>query len=190
MGLRLLTPPAVEPILLSEAKLHLRVDGATEDSLIAALIVAAREHAQNNRLRRSIMPTSWVLTLDGFPPSIHLPMPRVLTIDSVRYRDAAGTLLVLDPSVYVLDNHDEVRNRLYLAPGNTWPGTQPRHDAVIVTYTAGYASAIAVPAALKQWLLLAIGEMHANREATVTGTTETRLGFADRLLDSYVVPPV
>lgn len=36
-----------EPVSLDEAKLHLRVVGADEDTLIAACIAAARNHCEN-----------------------------------------------------------------------------------------------------------------------------------------------
>jgi uncharacterized phiE125 gp8 family phage protein len=38
----LLTPPAVEPISLDEAKAYLRVEHAADDDVIAALIAGAR----------------------------------------------------------------------------------------------------------------------------------------------------
>ena len=45
MALVLQTPPAAEPLALAEVKLHLKVDTAADDALIANLIVAARQAA-------------------------------------------------------------------------------------------------------------------------------------------------
>jgi uncharacterized phiE125 gp8 family phage protein len=66
MGLRQTTPPAVEPVSLAEAKLHLRVDITDDDALITGLIQGAR-YAAENMCRRVMVTQSWGLTLDGFP---------------------------------------------------------------------------------------------------------------------------
>lgn len=44
MAAILLTPPAIEPLTLAEAKLYLRVAHEDDDGLITSLIAAARSH--------------------------------------------------------------------------------------------------------------------------------------------------
>jgi len=46
MGLKVVSPPAVEPVTLDEAKAHLRVTIADDDGYIALLIPAARERVE------------------------------------------------------------------------------------------------------------------------------------------------
>ena len=66
MSIKITTQPSVEPVTLAEAKLHLRVDIADDDTLITSLIAAARQQAENIT-RRALCTQSWVLVLDSFP---------------------------------------------------------------------------------------------------------------------------
>lgn len=66
MRLQSLSPPAVEPVTLAEAKLHLRVDIADDDAMITSLIKAAREFCETE-LRQALITQQWRLLLDSFP---------------------------------------------------------------------------------------------------------------------------
>ena len=66
MRLVLITPPAVEPVTLDEAKLHARVEYPDQDALVTSLIVAARRYCETC-LRAALITQQWVLMLDSFP---------------------------------------------------------------------------------------------------------------------------
>lgn len=188
MSLRLITPAAALAVSLDEAKLHLRVDGADEDTLITALITAAAETAEQIT-GRAIMPQTWELTLDAFPGAMELTRVPAASVTSVKYYDTTGTQITLPGAAYTLDNVDDF-GLAYVAPayGSEWPETREQINAVAVRYVAGYADAAAVPQPIKQWMLLQIGAMYANREReTVANGAPATLKFADGLLDRYKV---
>ena len=62
----LLTPPAVEPLSLAEAKDFLRVDTADDDPLIAALIAAGRIHIEQ-QTGLALITQGWRLVFDCWP---------------------------------------------------------------------------------------------------------------------------
>lgn len=178
--------PVAEPLTLAEAKAHLRVTVNDDDTLITALISAARE-ACEDRLQRTLISTPWLLALDAFPDAIKLPMPPALQVQSLQYFDATGTLVTLAGEDYELDPYSEPAY-LVPAPGVAWPAIQTgRINAVRVAYTAGYgATAADVPGPIKQWLRLAIGDMYERRTRSAERPAVPQ-GFADGLLDTYRV---
>ncbi len=68
MGLKLLDPPAKEPVTLAEARLDRRLGAldTTFDSLLSALIATARFSAEAT-LGRALIKQQWLMTLDEFP---------------------------------------------------------------------------------------------------------------------------
>lgn len=83
------TPPAAEPITLAEARLQLKADDSvtTDDTLISALIQAAREHVEKV-CERALMPQTWRVSFDTFPAgAIEVPGGKVRTA-TLRYLDA------------------------------------------------------------------------------------------------------
>jgi len=180
------TPPAIEPVDLARAKLHLRVDHADEDALITDLIVAARTECEN-RLQRTLITTGWTWPLDAFPAGGGMlvpPMPPLITLGVIQYVDTDGVAQTLSGSGLL--HIDPISEPGRIAPvSGSWPATADRINAVTITYTAGYGPAAAdVPAPIRQWLLLAIGDMYANRERSAEHPKVPQ-GFADSLLDPY-----
>lgn len=187
MALRRTQEPAVEPVTLAEAKLHLADPPSEFDSMITLLIKAARRQAEA-QMRRSLIDQQWTLTLDAFPDAIALPMPRVTAITSVQYVDVNGATQTASGAGYQLDNAGEFANWLVPAYGYSWPETLDRPNAVTVVYRAGGADASAVTEDVKQWILLLVGQWFASREAGVErAISEVPRGFWDGLLDPYRV---
>lgn len=160
------TPPSDEPVTLTEAKLHLRADSDTaDDTLITALIQAAREHVEAV-CERALMPQTWTERRFGFPDVLTLRGGAVSAVVSVKYVDADGAQQTLDPTTYLADLTTEPAT---VSPvyGTQWPVARQQVGAVSVEYTVGYADAASVPAALKAAILLIVGDLYANREAKV-----------------------
>lgn len=202
MALRIVTPPASEPLTTAEAKAHLRVTTTDDDTYIAALITAARE-AVEHRLGRSLMQQTLGLTLDRFPAcvtqwshpvnssAIVLLKSPVQSVTWIKYQSTDNVLTTLSGAAYVVDTYSEP-GRVLPAYGYSWPDVYDTPNAVEIRYVAGYADADSVPTAIKQWMLLRIGAMYENREEV---TVEARaaavmMPFADSLLDRYWLPEI
>lgn len=177
-----ITPPAVEPISLAQAKAHLRVDISDDDAYITALIIAARQYAENYTKRVFITQT-WNLLVDDFsmyrnglfflPSSITpwtqelvIPKAPLQSIVSINYLNTAGVSTTLDPSLYTVDT-SSLPGRLYPSYGQIWPSTQAFPHAVTIQFIAGYGLAAAVPNTIVQALLLLVSHWYENREPIV-----------------------
>jgi uncharacterized phiE125 gp8 family phage protein len=184
MGLTLITAPTAEPVSLAEAKLHCKVDGADDDALITALIIAARRMAEQ-QTGRALVTQTWKLTFAAFPAAaIALPLPPLQSVASIKYYDAVGVLQTLDASAYTVHASGLV-GLVVAAYGTSWPAARATLDAVEITFTAGFGNAAAVPQEIKQWMLLQIGTWYASRESAGAGNAASEVPFVGALLDPY-----
>lgn len=187
-----ITPSTGQVISLSVAKRHLRVDlvDADNDADITDAIADAQAAAED-RLGRSLLPTTWLATFRSFRcEPLLLQKPPIISIGSVKYLDPAGVLQTLDPTSYGVDLAG-APGLLFPVPGSAWRGTpwpltafQP--NAVQVTYTAGYADASKVPTPIVRWIKLALADLYTQR-ARSTERPVLPNDFADSLLDEYKV---
>lgn len=172
--------PAAEPVTVAEAKLHCRVDETADDALIGTLITAARLYCESFT-RRAFVTQTWVAYMDAFPTQqdfIYLPKPPLASVTGITYYDTAGTLQTWAASNYIVDAQQTTPGRVSCAYNVSWPLTQPRSNAVTITFTAGYGAYTATPDSIKAAIKLLVGHWYENREGVVTGTIATQLPLA------------
>lgn len=164
---RLVEQPAIddEPITLDQAKSHLRIGKPgvdhPEDENIKRMIAAARKAAENF-CNRVIAVTSLEYKSNDFYMDLAGPL---VSISSVKYLDAAGTLATLAATVYE-PGADRDKPTLRTKIGQSFPSVYGREDAVTVTFIAGQDRDLVDPA-LAHGILLILGDMFDHREATL-----------------------
>lgn len=207
MRVEIVTPPAVEPLTVAEARAHCRLgDDTSQDDLLSRGIASARERIEA-RIGRALVEQTLDVYLDRFPTgggynlrrirqlgwdapgflpgpvAIVLPYPPLQSVTSVKYLNQAGTLATLDPSAYRVIastfNPGKVEPALY----QSWPATAELSDAVVVRIVAGYGDAAAVPSAIKSAALLIVGHLFEHREEVIDGPLPERL---DRGVDALL----
>lgn len=210
MTLNLVTGPAVQPLMLQEAKAHLRVDHEDEDALIDALIVTATQSidGRDGWLGRALITQTWDLTLHRFPgwrarnvsPGAEFPyryvdgpimlkLPPVQSITSITYVDTDGNTQTFDSTKYRLSAEVNGRPRVDLEYGEVWPDTRDEPDAVTVRFVAGYGDVGSdVPQPIRQAELITIGHYYENRQIVNIGAPVQEIPMtAQHLLAPYRV---
>jgi len=187
------TQPAVEPVTLSEAKAHLRVDTTADDAYISSLISAAREWCEQY-LDRSLVHTQWVMRFDKFPPDgtmdIELPRPPMATTGTatavaLTFTYENGTTATYSTASYRVDR-DGVPGTVKTLYGQTWPPHLQDDNAISVTWWGGYgASGTSVPAAIRHAMLMLVCFWYEKRSTVLVGSISKQLEFAvESLLSS------
>lgn len=169
-GLTVITAPASEPVSLTLAKAHLRIDHTAEDDLITGWIKAARELTelytgkrwvtQSLRLTLSEWPTD---STGGICGAIRLPVEPVSAITLFKHYDTGGTeqTLVADTDYQTWLDHSPPL--VCPAIDDTWPDLQSGKVAPIkIEFTAGVAAG-SVPEGVKTAILMCIGNWDENR---------------------------
>ena len=147
MSLIQTTAPLVEPITLADGKLWCKQDQTADDTVIAALISAAREKAEQHT-QRQLAPATYLLTVPHLAPydagfyeglgegSLILPKPPLIKVNSIQvYQNNA--LVTLDTSTYQVIGSEPAYVRF-----TTLPTHDVRPDAIQVSFSCGYGAAV------------------------------------------------
>ena len=159
----------------------------TGDPLLNMLIQAARQHAETY-LKRALITQTMDLHLDNFPCwTLKMPVP-LQSVSAITYFDSNGVEQTLAADQYLVDSTTEPA-RITPAFGLVWPVTQYRNNAVKVRFVAGYGAASAVPACVKNWMLIRIKTLWDGRDQLVKqlGMPVFEPSWVDSLLDPELV---
>lgn len=161
--------PTVEPLSLTDAKLHCRVDITHDDSLISAYITSARRLIEAYCLN-ALMTQHFTVTYDYCDTSeglwvekqvIRLPMQPIISLTTITTYDSDNNATVFDSSNYRLSG-----NRIVLNDNCYWPSNLRSTDCLQIDFVAGYgATADSVPLDIVQAMKLLVAQWYENREA-------------------------
>ncbi len=172
MTLILISGPAEEPVTLDEARAQLRLDGTDEDALLTALVTSACAVLEAET-RRAFVTQSWRLVLDLWPRrGIAIPLAPVSGIARLALIDADGAFETLDPSLYETALEGDAPR---IVATGAWPAPRRRVGGIAVDFVSGYGAAGAVPAPLKQALLLLAAHWFETRTPVAFGETPSEI---------------
>jgi uncharacterized phiE125 gp8 family phage protein len=181
-----LTAATSNILTLSEVKAHIKVDTSDDDTLITNLLIACTNSAQEYT-NRFFIATTIKMIADTWQETETLLKSKVTSIVSIQYYDVDDSLQTLSTSVYGSDLVSQPA-RIFLKPNQSFPQLSERKGAIEVKYVVGQAGSDEVDDAIKQAVLLQIGNLYQNRQSVVTGTIATELPMnAKFLLDQYRV---
>lgn len=198
MNIKVLARGSNEPVTTAEAKLHLRVDISDDDTLITAMISAARDMVERYT-SRTLIYTAYRLTLDNWPYDIELPRSPVIEAAAnvvtgiayitprIRYYDGDGNQQTMTYAAgdfeNLLDNNPPL---LVLPASGTWPTIYPlQRGAIEIDWIAGYASSsTAIPQLLRIAIMMLVAHWYEHREAVGSFGSEVPLAV-DSVLRLY-----
>lgn len=179
MSLTIITPPAVKPVSMEQAKKSARLDMDidVDDWLITTMIAKATEQAEA-RTNRSLITRALRLRVYA-AACIELPKPPFANISSVKLIDEDGIETLLTIGDYSVDTVPLVPVLELKTLGTA--------RYVEVEYTAGYGSTPAsVPESIRNWIMFFVRTANENRDAFASGALDDKpYGFWDGLLDPY-----
>jgi uncharacterized phiE125 gp8 family phage protein len=178
-----------EPITINDVKEHLRIQTTAEDRILAGYIKVARIEL-SNKIKRTLIPTSYLMEIDSFKDTIILPLPPLSSTSAdvvIKYINSSGGTSTCSSTVYTVDYRSEPA-KLYLAHDASWPtDVRDVEGAIKISFKAGYTTAT-IPENAALWLKYRVGVMYEHREPIIEGRTITVISrnYIDGLVDDLL----
>ena len=177
--------PLSEPITLEQAKDFMRILESDEDAIITAMIVSAREFAENYT-NRQIMSATYELYNSHYIQDMVMPKNPIQSVTKVEYMDETGVYQTLDAGLYYLYGENDV---FKLRLEEDLPEYKEHKNAIKITFTAGYTT---VPQSFLSYMKVFVSNIYENREFYVVGAKVDSMAnpLVVKMLDMYRVQPL
>ncbi len=165
MSLIDLTPPLVEPIDLAYAKLFMRVDGTSEDTLIETLIKTAR-HQVENMIGRTLIRRELIARISvPHGRCVQLPRPPLMSVTRMTLIAENDQAVDIPPSDYTVSTKKQP-GEIQLIPGKTWTDYLAEFTILGIQFEAGYGDTPDdIPLPIRQAIVLLLTHVFEFREA-------------------------
>ena len=180
MSLKLLTPPRIEPVGLTETKVFLKIDGEEEDQFLTQLIKTARQ-AVEAFTARSLIIQSWSLEVNI---AYCIALSDANYLSGVRSRGDKGLELPRSPFVKLIDKpmlvDDYGRREISSYRLDTAGRVAKLHfsfvdslffepqGSIVIHFSAGYGDTPEdVPEPLRHAVLMMVAELYEKRVGVV-----------------------
>lgn len=209
-GLRLVTPPAVEPITADELRAQLKIDSTELGDTQAALLIASARGFLEEKTGLAFIEQTWQVVYDQWPGynepwwdgvrqtaitelwtgsarSLELPRYPLISLDSCKTYDTASN--ETSSVIATVFNVDTISRPGRIAPkdGQMWPAVSRSMNGVILEFTAGFgATAADVPAALRTAVLILTAYFHDHQGECDMREATAKSGALD-MMASYAV---
>lgn len=162
MTMFLVTPPALEPVTIADARAFLRISTDSEDDILRRIIKTARELVEAET-GLALIDQTWRLRVDRWPRSGRLALFKypVKAVTAVIAYRPDGNAISMEPEEFMLQ-HGRRPQRVYMAQ---YPDAQT-FCGLEVDFIAGFGeTGVEVPDALKQAILSLTAHLYENRAA-------------------------
>jgi uncharacterized phiE125 gp8 family phage protein len=136
-------------------------------------------------LGKAMITQTWGEWIAPNPGTVTLSLGPVQSVSAVKYYDTENAIQTATLSdFYVLGTKG--RTTVKPKPGQAWPSTFTRDDAIKIEYVIGYGAARSdVPQTVRHGLMMLIAHWYENRENELMGTISKTLPHGFEALMDY-----
>lgn len=158
--LKVLTPPAEDPVDFATLKRHIKADGDTDNNIIKDQMHAARELVEDHT-GLTMINTTFQMIMDCWPVgerndewwdgvregaitelearTIELPTAPLISVTHIKTYDEAGVATTFAPSNYFVDSSGR-KPRIGLKSSASWPIPGRTLAGIEIEFVAGYGT--------------------------------------------------